>query len=85
MAQTGKNLSAMQETWIQPLGHEDPLEKGLTTLSSILAWRIPRTEDFGGLQSMGSQRVERDWVTNLNVHTSYVVVGIKVEETVLEV
>ena len=60
MAQTGKNLPAMQETWIQPLGHEDPLEKGVTTLSSILAWTIPRTEDFGGLQSMGSQRVRHD-------------------------
>ena len=50
----------MQETWIQPLGHEDPLEKGMTTLSSILAWRIPQTEDFGGLQSLGLQRVEGD-------------------------
>ena len=75
----------MQETWIQPLGHEDPLEKGMTTLSSILAWRIPQTEDFGGLQSLGLQRVEGDWVMNLNVHTSYVVVGIKVDEIVLEV
>ena len=75
----------MQETWIQPLGHEDPLEKGMTTLSSILAWRIPQTEDFGGLQSLGLQRVEGNWVTNLNVHTSYVVVGIKVDEIVLEV
>ena len=55
MAQTGKNLPAMQETWIQPLGHEDPLEKGVTTLSSILAWTIPRTEEPSGLQSMVSQ------------------------------
>ena len=52
-----KNLSAMQETWIQILGQEDPLEKGLATHSSILAWRIPCTEEPDGLQSMGLQRV----------------------------
>ena len=75
----------MQETWIQPLGHEDPLDKGMTALPSILAWRIPWTEDFGGLQSMGSQRIGHDLVTNLHAHTPYIVVGIKVEETVLEV
>ena len=57
MAQKVKNLSAMQETWIQSLGQEDPLEKGMATHSSILAWRIPWTEEPGGLQSMGSQRV----------------------------
>ena len=52
-----KNISAMQETWIQILGQEDPLEKGLATHSSILAWRIPWTEEPDRLQSMGLQRV----------------------------
>ena len=55
-----KNLSAMQETWIQSLGQEDPLRKGMPTHSSILAWRIPWTEESGGLQSMGSRRVGHD-------------------------
>ena len=58
MAQTVKNLPAIQETWVQSLGQEDPLEKGMATHSSILAWEIPWTEEPGGLQSMGSQRVE---------------------------
>ena len=53
-----KNLPAMQETWIQSLGGEDPLEKGMATYSSILAWRIPWT-----VKSTGSQRVEHDWAT----------------------
>ena len=52
-----KNLPAMQETQVQSPGWEDPLEKGMATHSSILAWRIPWTEDSGGIQSMGSQRV----------------------------
>ena len=47
-----KNLPVMQETWVQSLGQEDPLEEGMATYSSILAWRIPRTEEPGGLQSM---------------------------------
>ena len=55
-----KNLPAMQETRVQSLGWEDPLEKGQATHSSILAWRIPWTEEPGGLQSMGSQRVGHD-------------------------
>ena len=55
-----KNPPAMQETWVQSLGWEDPLKKGLATHSSILAWRIPWTEEFGGLQSMRLQRVEDD-------------------------
>ena len=59
MAQTVKNLPAMQETRVLSLGLEDPLEKGMATHSSILAWRIPWTET-GGLQSMGLQRVGRD-------------------------
>ena len=59
-----KNLPAMQETQVQSLGWEDPLEKGMATQSSILAWRIPWTEELGGLQSMGLQRVRHDWVTD---------------------
>ena len=59
-AQTVKTLPAVQETWVHSLGGEDPLEKGKATHSSILAWRIPRTEEPGGLQSMGSQRVRYD-------------------------
>ena len=53
MAQTVKNLPAMLETQVQSLGWEDPLEKEMTTHSSILAWRIPWTEEPGGLQSVG--------------------------------
>ena len=55
-----KNLPAMQEICVQSLGGEDPLEKGMATHFSILAWRIPWTEQTGGLQSMVSQRVEDD-------------------------
>ena len=55
-----KNLPAMQETWVQSLGWEDPLEKGMVTHSSILAWKIPWTEEPGGLQFLGSQRVRHD-------------------------
>ena len=51
MTQLVKNLSVMQETWVQSLDMEDPLEKGMTTHSSILAWRIPWTEEPGGLKS----------------------------------
>ena len=57
MAQTVKNLPAMQETQVQALGQKDPLEKGMASYSSILAWRIPWTEEPGGLQSTGSQKV----------------------------
>ena len=65
VAQMAKNLLAMQETWVQSLSWEDPLEEGMATHSSILAWRIPWTEDPGrlqsmGLQSVGSQRVGHD-------------------------
>ena len=63
VSQTVKNAPAMQETWIQSLGWEDPLEKGMAIHSSFLAWRIPWTQETGGLQSMGSQWVEHDWVT----------------------
>ena len=57
VAQSVKNLPAVQETRVQPLGWEDPLEKEVATHSSILAWKISWTEEPGGLQSMGSQRV----------------------------
>ena len=63
MAETVKNLPAMQElqeTQFQSLGQEDPLEKRMAAHSSILAWEIPWTEEPGGLQSMGSQRVGHD-------------------------
>ena len=57
------NLPATWETWVQSLGEKDPLEKGMATHSSILAWRIPWTEEPGGLQSMGSQRAGHDGAT----------------------
>ena len=58
MVETVKKLPAMQETQVRSLGWEDPLEKGMATYSSILAWRILWTEETGGLQSMGSQRLD---------------------------
>ena len=65
-----KNPRAMQEIGVQSLGRDDPLEKGLATLSSILAWRIPWTEEPGGLQSMGSQRVgHTEQLTHTHTHT----------------
>ena len=60
VAQMVKNPPAIQETPVQSLGWEDPLEKGMETHSSVLAWRIPWTEEPGGLQSIGSQRVRHD-------------------------
>ena len=60
MAQLIKNPPAMQETWVQSLGLGDPLEEGMATHSSILAWRIPWTEELGKLQSIGSHRVGHD-------------------------
>ena len=60
MLQLVKNLPAMPETWVQSLGWEDSLEKEMATDSSILAWRIPWTEEPGRLQFMGSQRVRHD-------------------------
>ena len=60
LAQTLRNLPAMQETQVRSLGWEGLLEKGTATHSSILAWRIPWTEEPGGVQSMGSQRVRQD-------------------------
>ena len=60
VTQMVKNLPAMQETLVQLLGQEDPLEKEMATHSSILAWKIPWTEEPGGQQSMGSHRAEHD-------------------------
>ena len=63
-AKTVKNLPAMQETWVWSLGQEGSLEQEVATHSNILAWRIPWTEEPGGLQSTGSQRVGHAWATN---------------------
>jgi len=60
VAQTVKNLTTTQETWVPSLGQEDLLEKEMATHSGILAWRIPWTEEPGGLQPMGLQRVRHD-------------------------
>ena len=73
----------MQETWIQSLDWEDPLEKEMATDSSILAWRIPGTEEPGGLQPMGSQRVGHDWATNTHFHICMIISLIyKVDYTI---
>ena len=58
VARLVKSLPAMRETWVQSLGWEDPLEKEVATHSSILAWRIPWTEEPGGLQSMGHKELD---------------------------
>ena len=63
MSQTVENLPAMKEIQIRSLGQEDPLERGMATHSNILAWDIPGTEEPGGLQSMGSQKVRHNWGT----------------------
>ena len=58
VAQMRRNLRAMQETWIQPLGWEDPLEKGMATHSNVLVWRIPWTEEHGRLQFVGCKELD---------------------------
>ena len=63
VAQLVKNTPAMQETWVQSLGWEDPLEEGMATHSSILAWRIPQTEEPGSLWPTVSQRIGLNWAT----------------------
>ena len=68
VAQVVKHLPTMQETQVQSLGQEDPLEREMATHSSILAWKTPWTEKPGGLQSMGSPRVRHDWATSLSSH-----------------
>ena len=69
-AQRLKRLPPMQATWVWSLGWEDPLEKEMATHASILAWRIPWTEELGRLQSTGSQRVGHDWAISLSFHFS---------------
>ena len=64
VAQMIKDLITVQETWVRSLVLKYPLEKRMATYSSILAWRIPRTEEPDGIQSMGSQRIGHDLVTN---------------------
>ena len=64
VAQAVKNLPAMQDTWVQSWGWEDPLEKGMASHFNILAWRIPWTEELGGVWFMGLQKVRRNWVTS---------------------
>ena len=70
LGSSDKASAAMQETWVQSLGQEDLLEKGMATYSSTPDWRIPWTEEPSRLQSIGSQRVGHDWVTE---HTQYVI------------
>ena len=74
IAQMVKNLPAMQETQVQLLGQEDPVEKEMATHSSILAWEIPWAEEPGGLQSVGSQRVGYNWMTNI-ITTAILILG----------
>ena len=71
IAQLVKNLPAMPETWVRFLGQEDPLEKEMAIYSSILAWRIPWTEEPGGLQSMGSQESDTTWRLNCHPHPKF--------------
>ena len=71
MAQRLKHLPAIQQPWVRSLGWEDPLEKEMATHSSILAWRIPWTEEPVELQSMGSQRVRHDCATSLHFTSSH--------------
>ena len=76
MAQMVKNPPAVWETWVGSLGWEDPLEEGMATHSSILAWRTPWTKEPGELQSMGSQRLRHDWAIStagLNVSVKFLV------------
>ena len=69
MAQTVENLPAMQETQVRSLGEKDPLEEGTATHSSILAWRIPRTEEPGWLQSIGFTELDK---TKVTYHASHI-------------
>ena len=71
VAQTVKHLPTLWETWVQSLGQEDLLKKEMATHSSILAWKIPLTEEPDRLQSMGSQRVGHNWATSLHICHSF--------------
>ena len=68
MLQMAKNLLATWETWIRSVGREDPLEKEMATHSSILAWKTPRAEEPGGLQSMGLQRIRHNLAKDSHLH-----------------
>ena len=70
VAQMVKNPPAMRETWVQSLGWEDPLEKGMAAHSIVLAWRVPWTEESGARQSMGSKRVGHHWASNAQIRLS---------------
>ena len=83
VAPTVKNLPAMQETWVQSLGREDSLEKGMATHSSILAWRIPGTEELGWLQSMGV--VELDTTEQLTPPMKQIMTSSKIVSSVCSV
>ena len=72
VAHTVKNPPTMRETWVWSLGWDEPLEEGMATHSSILAWRIPWTEEPGGIQSMGSQRVRHNWATKHSTQHMYI-------------
>ena len=75
-----KRLSTIRETWVRSLGWEDPLEKEMAINSKTIAWKIPWTEEPGGLQSMGSQRVGHNWVTSLT-HSFLVHLYLKIKYT----
>ena len=77
VAQRVKRLPTMRETWVQSLGREDQLEKEMATHSSIHAWKIPWTEEPGGLQPTGSQRVGRDWATSLHFTSDMSQIGFQ--------
>ena len=76
MAQTVKKLPTIQETWVQSLGQQDPPEKGMAIHSSILACRILWTEESDGIQSMGSDEVDNDWVLNTMYSTVFIIVFV---------
>ena len=89
-----KNLPAMRETWVRSLGWDDPLEWGTATHSSILAWRIPWTEEAGGLQSMGSQSMQAEYKgvytqpqknLCLDVHSNIIHKSHKVQTTLIAI
>ena len=80
VAQMVKNLPVMQETQVWSLGQKDHLEKGMATHSSILAWRIPWTEETGGLQSMGSESETNEWLTlSLSLHFHFPIGSVSLE------
>ena len=85
LAQMVKSLPAMWETWVWSLGWEDPLKKGTATHCSILAWRIPWTEEPGGLWSVELQRVGHDWATNTHIERRARDIGLRVSGLIVGV